>query len=1071
MFDCKTSDWRVSSRHELLNTLAQDGGLSFGLYFETSTLVTIFGVEIYQLYDLLVHDLSKNARERIQKLMLLQNTSSRCIRIQRLEITRFLRLVLGNATRLQGTTLCDGISIILNCLPKLIEPLLMYGWNSVFDGEYCGYEIYHGVLEWRWLILLLAKEMKEFPIISNTDFGKCFRKRNSLITYEKLYRTLLIDMLELAFHQFRINAIEDVIFEAPYQCNCVKLMWLGMMVLSETNKEMINFWTTLNECFSSLLKERKDGYIFKIWLINALAHFSEQKKELEGIEQPIAKLPHHYTLIDDIVKEFLKSCNTEQHVRVFLILLKPIITELWPVRFETVIHLWDYFSVRLNSSFHTNSDSLDAVCCVSRSIDDFIAQAAVLASPESTKNSLNLKMNSFNMFLILLTSMIRHCTAKALKTKVQIIFNRIFLKLGPKKYENMTEQSIYNLGLMLLTMISSTNFEEDYCRVSKQMQLIRLTGGPINLPIDIIIKRITIATQAHMALLVLFSNTCYDKTSHSVTFLESFENVLQKYGNRLQTALELIAEGTILIYNRAISKGSLARGEKSLIGPWMLKYIRHSTSDRWHKLLDAISKCLKSSISMDEDFLTAINQHVIPFVNEQFSKKISTPPCIAQIAACITLRSISNNAQNGQVLSYFSTYANCPTAHSDQQLTYLKLIIESHKMLTLVDEKTILRLWLKMGFFYDREILLDLTRVVYGLDEFKALCEIPQYEMFESNAIPIELFFRFVGKRYREVDNIIKMDLKMKLHTIFQQFDKWIPNPSRIIRQRILAVLVLALKECTHAFYIKSNSTCLYHLAFKHFFLPFSVLTDRYVQLDYIEDVARVWHKVMEILGKMEYSSDPMVGDNVFNMLIKWVPQFAKLSNSEHALRPVMLFFCSRNEELVLYAMPRFVLTYVDLQRCLPKSNALQAMQILQTLIESLLKRKDYGKIILFIRTVGLSVMQHAFMCNETFSTRIIAMELLNNLMISTEGSSNMVKQEMRNVFALFTRKYLSLSAESYFTFVCRLADRNKKFIRLIIDEIRSEVAQAEKNRGQETDLFLRNALHRLETVSEPNKI
>uniref|UniRef100_A0A182K9I6 Protein MMS22-like n=1 Tax=Anopheles christyi TaxID=43041 RepID=A0A182K9I6_9DIPT len=1065
-----TSDWSVYSRQEQLEIFAKDGGLSFGLSSETSTMISIFGVEVYQLYDLLVFDLSKNARERIQKLKLLQNATSRCIRIQRLEITRFLRLVLGKATSMKGTTLCESISNILNCLPKLMEPLLMYGWNSVFDREYCGYEIYHGVLEWRWLILLLTREMKECNEICNTESLKGFNKRSSFKAFEKLYRALMIDMLELAFHQFRINAIEDIIVETPFQCNCVKLMWLGMMVLADTNEEQINFWTCLNECIPSVLKERKDCYLFKIWLQNALAQFYGQKVLVEGTEQPITKLPHNYIVIDDTVKEFLKADNTEQQVRVFLILLKPIITGLWPVRYETVIFLWDYFSVRLNSSFHMNSDSLEVLGCVSRSIDGFIKQAALLASTTSEQNNLDPKMNSFNMFLILLSSMIRHCTTKALKTKVQIIFNRIFLKLGPKKYENMTEQAIYNLGLLLLTMISATSFEEDYSRVSKQMQLVRLIGGPTNLPIDATIKRIVVATQAHMGLLVLFSNSCFDKTLHIVTFLENFEMAYQKYGSRLQPAMEVIAEGTSLIYNKAVSKGSIAHGEKKLIGPWILKYLRHGTSDRWHKVLDAISNCLRSSFSFgDDEFLTAVNQHVMPFVKEQFSKKIVAPACIADIAARMTINSLSNHVSNGQISSMFSTYANCTTAHSDQVLLYLKVIGESRKMLSVIEEKAIIRLWLKMGFYYDRENLLNLTRVVHNFDEFKALCEIPEYEMFESKAIPIELFFRFVGKRYREADNVVQMEMKKKLHSIFQHFDKWILNPNGIIRQRILAVLVLALKECAQVFYIKSNSTCLYHLAFQHFFLPFSVLTDRNVQLDFVEDIAKIWHKVMDVLARMEYNSDPMIGDNVHNMFIKWVPQFAKLANAENAVRPLMLFFCGRNEELVLFAMPRFVMTYVDLQRCLPKSNALQVMQLLHRLIRSLLNRKDYGKIVLFIRTTGLSVMQHAFMCNDTFPTRNIAMELLHDLLASTEGPSNMVKQEMRNVFASFTRKYLSLSAESYFTFMCRLADRNPNCIRSILDLVRSEVIQAEKIRGQGTDVFLRNALHRLEVAGEAN--
>uniref|UniRef100_A0A182PNV2 Protein MMS22-like n=1 Tax=Anopheles epiroticus TaxID=199890 RepID=A0A182PNV2_9DIPT len=1036
-------------------------------------MISIFGVEVNQLYDLLVYDLSKKARERIQKLKLLQTTATNRISIQRYEVTRFLRLVLGNAMSATGTTLRESITMIFNCLPRLIDPLQMYGWNSLFDREYCGYEMYHGVLEWRWLTLLLATEIKECSEPTDEEYEYCFRKKKTYQSFGKLYRALMIDLLELAFCLFHINAIEDIVAEPPYHCNCVRLMWLGMMVLAHKNPEHVDFWTCLTESIPSILetkdKKRKDGYLFKIWLINALAHFHEQHVPLEGTEKPAVKLSYNYSTIDMIVKEFLNAVIEEKQVRVFLILLKPIITRLWPERFEIVIAIWDYFSIRLNSSFLMSNSSLEVLACVSRSIDGFIQQAISLASPDSTVCKLDPKMNSFNIFLMMLSSTIRHFTAKELKTKVQIIFNRIFLKLGPKKYENMTEQAIYNLALMMLTMISATSFTEDYSRVSKQMLLVPLLGGPANLPIDAIVKRIVIATQAHMALLVLFSDSSFDKTPHIVCFLRDFEIAYQKYGNRLLPAMEVIAEGTSSIYCKAVSKSLLTRGEISLIAPWMLKYLRQSTSDGKHKVLKALSACLECSFSSTDDtFLTAINQHVMPFVKDQFCKKTVAPSCIAEIAARMTANACESiNNQNEQINSNFNTFANCTTAHSDQVVAYLNVIAESRKVVTVVGERVIIRLWLKMCFYHDREKLLQLTRVVHSLDEFRMLCEIPEYEMFESKAIPIELFFRFIGKRFREVSSEKQMEMKMKLHLLFQHFDKWIPNPNGIIRQRILAVLVLALKECAAAFYIKSNTTCLYYVAFQHFFLPFSILTGRNVQIDLVEDVARVWHKVMEVLGKMDYSSDPMIGDHVCNMLTKWVPQFAKLPNPENALRPLMLFFCSRNEELVLYAMPRFVVAYVDLQRCLPKPNALEAMQILQRLLQSLLQRNDYGKIILLIRTTGLSLMQHAFMCNETYPTRALAMEMLSDLLISTEGPSNIVKQEMRNIFASFTQKYMSLTAESYFTFIGRLADRHNQFIGSILDLIRSEVSQAEIKRGNGRDMFLRRALQRLESVTE----
>ncbi|XP_053674693.1 protein MMS22-like [Anopheles nili] len=1070
MFDCKSFAYNNSTKSDCLRSFARDGGLSFGLVLEPGgTVISLLGVEVYQMYDLLAYELSKIARSRIQKMMFMEHPVNRNIRAQRLEITRFLRLILGNATIFNEKLLYDSISMILNCLPKLIDPLLMYGWNSVNEKDCNGYEIYHGVLEWRWLILLFVIRTKlSIETISKTSM-KSFGKKKMKEPVNKIFQDLMADLLTLAFQKYRINTAEDIIDESPFHCNCIKLMWLGMMVVAEQYEGDLSFWRSLSELMPSVLDGRKDGYIFKMWLINVLAQLYDKHQSPDGNKKTLAKLGDNYIIIDEVLKEFINSDCKEEQVRIFLTLLKPIITGIWPVRVDTVIILWDYFSVRLNSSFRLKQNSLSDFESINRSVANLIEQARELATLDSTDGLVQTK-SSFSIFLILLSSVIRHFTQQSLKTKVQIIFNRIFLKLGPKKYENMTHQAIYNLGLMLVTMINATSYQEDYPRVSKQMQMVQLIGGPSNLPVDAIINRIVIASQTNLALLVSFGNSNFDKTGHAIAFFQKIEAAYRKYGSRLLPAMEVIAEGTIMMYNKNYEKKSFGRSEKDrtlFIGPWIANYVQHCSHNKWQQLLDGmlIQNNFQTS-SYSEEFFKAINEHIYPIVKIQFSQKVSTPPCIAQIAARMTIYNqfrCPYQVQKTSLYTVFSSFANCPTAHSDQVLIYLTEITKCSKILVLFDAKVLIRQWLKMTLYYDREKIFDYTRVVYNLAEFKMLCDIPEYEMFESNAILIELFFRSVGKRFRDANSNIQMEMKMKLHTIFQHFDKWILDPKGIIRQRIFAVLVLALRECPQVFYIKSNATCLYNLAFQKIFLPFSVLTDRNVQQDLIEDMAKVWHKVMDVLGKMDYNANPVIGDNVNNMLTKWMVQFCKLPNPDDALRPLILFFCGRNEEIILYAMPRLLTIYVDLQRCLPKTNARTIMCMLQNLLGTLVAREDYGKITLFIRTTGYSLTQHAFLCNETFPTRAIAMEMLYTLLVCTDGPSSMVKREMRNTLAAFTHKFLPLSAEAYFTFMCRLADRNPNFIRSLINLVREELTEAEKKRGQGTDNFLRNALHRLE--------
>ncbi|XP_050072674.1 protein MMS22-like [Anopheles maculipalpis] len=1069
VFDCRSSDYGSSNSDSLL-IFAQDGGQSFGLPFEMDKTTTILGIEVHQLYEQLVYSLSKTARERIQKLQFSDRQTTNHIRVQRLEITRFLRLVLGNASCMEGQVISESIALVLGALPDLVEPLKKNGWNSVCDKEICGYQIYHGVLEWRWLLMLILKDVKDCTVTANDEFLVGLFENRPLKTFGRLYGGMMTDMLSLAYHLFRMYGAENIIAKTPYTCYCTKLMWLGMMVLAEATKERLDFWICFNESMPSAVKESSDGYLFKIWIMNALSKFFVHKPTLEG-EKPSATLLSGNIVMDDIVKNFLKSNVKEVQVREFLILLNPIITTLWPERFEIVIAVWDYFSVRLDSCFIAQNDSLEAMSCVSQSVAGYIEQASLLAASETTPVNLNLQQKSFHLFLVMLSKVIRHCTTQALNRKVQIIFNRIFLKLGPKKFENITEQAIYNLGLMFLTMISATSFETDYPRLSKLIQMIPLICGPTNFPIEARIKRIVVAAQVHMALLVLFTGSSFDKTEHIVSFLQSIEIPYRKYGNRMQPVLKIIAEGMQLIYEKALLKKSFNRGEKHLIGSWILKYLRNRSSERKRqKLLEVILASLNcKDAPLDDEYFNAVDQYVMPFVKEKFSSKVS-PSCIAQIAAHMTRQKLLSYTTLVHIPSFFTTYINCPTACPEQVLVYLKELSQSSKCLTLIGESIIIQQWLKLGFYFDRESLLDLTRAVYSLKEFRFLCEIAEYDLFESNAIPMKLFFLSIAKRYKESDTVTQIEMQNKLHNLFQNFDEWFSKPEGIIRRRILAVLVLALTKCPDVFYIPGNYSCLYSIAFQHFFLPCSVLAERDIQHEFVEEMARIFHNVMDIIGNMDYSGNETIEDTAYNMINKWLPHFAKLKNPNDALKPLIQFFCGRNEALVLYTMPRFVTMFVDLQRCLPKPNALPIMQLLKKLIETLVSRKNYAKIALFIRTMGLSITQHAFMCNAMHSTRAIAMEIVYDLLNSTEGSSDTVKQEMGSVLVSFTHKYFSVSAECYINFMCRLVDHKPNFIRSMIDLMRCDVSQGEITCGQQKDNILQKALECLENAFKENR-
>lgn len=259
-------------------------------------------------------------------------------------------------------------------------------------------------------------------------------------------------------------------------------------------------------------------------------------------------------------------------------------------------------------------------------------------------------------------------------------------------------------------------------------------------------------------------------------------------------------------------------------------------------------------------------------------------------------------------MAMFTYFVDNVSAHINLRLHYIKLIVKSDRV-GEIDEKLLVRSWLKFALLNGRDQLRDLSQAVNRMKEFWSLCEIPEYDLCDGDEEPIGLFFKFVGKKYRDFegkDNRAQYDMTIKLHALFQHFDKWITNPNAAILRRVMTVLALALKECGPAIYIKSNPTCLYHVAFHQYFLPITVLTDRNVSKDVIMAMGKVWHRIMDAMGQMNYASDPVISDHAANMIVKWAPQFYKFKDKNDAARPFVTFFSSHNEPFITFAFNRY---------------------------------------------------------------------------------------------------------------------------------------------------------------------
>ncbi|XP_055631091.1 protein MMS22-like [Toxorhynchites rutilus septentrionalis] len=1087
MFECKNPVIEVScfvgdDVRQLVEVEHYVKCYSFPVAVKEDSPVQLFGIDFYYLDEELLQTLVYAARGNIGKLTVAEVRrelgDSECRR-RRTEITRFLRIILDQSKNFPLCKLQEILAITQACLPPLVDIVEDFGLVPVKEMTLVSYEYFHAVLDWRWLGLLISFEIQ--------------KHEQTETKFDQSYEEMLASLVELALWKYSKTNRKELVTERQFYCPCIKQMWIGIMAIS-SYRNISSFWTDLQNTLERIQKGNRDAsskqkkrfgavsiqandIIFQTWLINGLASLYQYRllDEVTFKEKPVIATPEDYTVLEKAIKELIQRDQSEEQTRIVLLLIKPIYTQWWQIKHELIVSLWDYFGKRLNSPFHVPSESLSNLACISRSPTDFIEKARYQASQEAF-DSLSLQTSSFKCYIILLAFTLRHYSKNAQKTKVQILFNRTIFRITPPKLEQMTEQAIYNFSLLMMTMMEATTYQDDYPRLAKQLFQIKYDCSNQTVTVSSAIQRITTIVLANMALIIVFKEKGFDKSSHLRIFLQNVNEALRVYGERLQPALNVLAEGMRLVYDQAVAKGSLDEGDETFLGDWLEPYLKVCSASERDALLECLCRVVESidrKKNLNEKahvrILRPMYTHVLPYIKDAFAKDTATTLLIAELAVRFTLYS-TGQSYAPNFLTLFNFFVDNTNANVQLRLHFVKLIVASDRI-GEIEEKLLLRIWLKFSLLVGRDSeMRDFSQFVCRMGEFRSLCEVPEYDLCDGDEEPIGLFFKFVGKKckeYEAIDIRAQQEMAIRIHALFQHFDRWVTTPNVAMLKKIMAVLALALKECGPIVYIKTNPTCLYHIAFHQYFLPLAVLADRNVPNEMILAMVRVWHKIMEALGSMNYTNDPLISDHASNMMVKWAIQFMKHKDIKDAVRPFITFFSSQNEAFVAFAFNRFLFWFVELRASCPKVNSDTGMTILLHLLSTLHRTEDNGKIALFIRLMASVIMDHALMAPESSASKAIANDIVMKMLECSRNNSNLVNLELKSCLAGFTRKHLPMETAQYFRFMYKLADKNPTFIKSIIPTIREDLSETERLRGVGEDKHLRRLLMQLEGAVE----
>lgn len=189
--------------------------------------------------------------------------------------------------------------------------------------------------------------------------------------------------------------------KSPFTCTCIKEIWLLIQLLvdrlHENGGHLNSFWryfdaalnlhrerkSKLNHYNQKILKftiETKfvclffsdpyvamkqlcisrdtvaifpnDSTMFSLWLLNGIA--SLQGYSESGIFHGGhgVRVRENADLLDSLLKAFVLAEPSEQHLRAALLIVNSLFANWWPQKSELLMHFWEYFHKKLNSTFY-----------------------------------------------------------------------------------------------------------------------------------------------------------------------------------------------------------------------------------------------------------------------------------------------------------------------------------------------------------------------------------------------------------------------------------------------------------------------------------------------------------------------------------------------------------------------------------------------------------------------------------------------------------------------------------------------------------------------------------------------
>ncbi|KAK3921071.1 General transcription factor 3C polypeptide 5 [Frankliniella fusca] len=973
------------------------------------------------------------------------------------------------------------------------------------------FHLFHCHLELRWLhistLWALNWCLNASPRFQTSQMTGILQTVSSDCNIQHLLDSTLelcvFDLFQMAVTKFNKLCRENIIHSSPFNCMCVKELWLLLRLVIETNSnhDQKSFWKILEHYFEILVKDNDlvnsskrewvplkvpnkiacaEPGLFSLWLLCHIAELFQYTHDGNILTLSGHEIDSGQLILKRVLNNFSgQSDIDESQRRVLISLVKNLMMDPWKPKPEPIMMLWDGFCRKLDCAFQLPGALASSYAVSSDSVKDILN--SVNHDESFNKHG---KSNSYDMFLSVLSNYLKSDPTQW----KQKMCGRFFSKLSERKVSGLSEIGLFHLTQLFLTIASQTDLEEMGLKFQK---LVPFSDSDE--------KRNVMVMKAQLCFIYLLVN-------NGKPFAHLISQLTEKLILFIKLNQNLVVHAFVDGLKYTIDGNEFLPSDLHLVceGEWINHCLRHGRQESIRSVLVLMNVILQKVVMVldsnnlfgggVEKLVCALRENLLPYVKEQrdFGSEVIADVAVHFTIAALELNVPQSSKDSFQNLLHFFMNGDLKNLQIVQR--YLFKILSYRKVLNVIESDYkqqavfIQVAWIRCSslcLYPDQDQGRSVTKQIFMLPMMKRFIKVDSMDRISDPLLHLievlgncdkenKNFFTVLIEPLNHLVQVIKSALfpvKIKEGSISWKSEKTVFEPSKDVIVRVFHIYGKLICNCSSFIYEKNNSSSFLVTLINTLVIPHKVF-DMDVRLPLAMDEGLRKSLHLYLIGL--YTLDPIKERPIqrfFNDIVTvYVPRFGVTPHNDP--------FCKiwdepENMPSAIYTIQTVcnTLLRLDQRTNLPHKYFLQGLNF----INELVKRNECDEMLLgvLIDYVFPNCLEVVARANDmSASTRRKEISKTFRIIFESEafllGTS--LLEQTNTVLNNLSAKYLSFTAEIFMRMLYFLKIEFYSILERFLPILEVNIKEVISKRGSGSDKKLDLYLSKLEMGSPINQ-